>query len=218
MSADIPAVIDSLHPLEIKVLSVLMGKAAMGPGVPLGLPEDQLAQATGLEPSQVSMAVEWLLAKALLRVDSEKVTRMVSLTPLGERYFEKYSPIERILSAVRDAGQVGRRLTIQEIQAKEELEATEMSGAIGRLKKEGTIRIGAGATVEATGAPSRSAEALRGALRRLHAGPEPLTAFPDAVQPVIEDHAVKRGNPKEPFRIDDRVERCYALTPAGEEA
>src|SRR5579885_3071237 len=34
---------------------------------------------------------------------------------------------------------------------------------------------------------------------------------------VIESHAVRRGNPKEPFRIDERVERRYALTPAGQE-
>lgn len=217
--ADTAAVIDSLHPLELKVLAALIGRPAhAAPGAPATLREDQLAQAAGLESSQVSMAVEWLLTKSLLRVDQEKVTPIVSLTSIGERYFEKYSPVERVLSAVRDAGQIGKRLTIQDIQTQEELEPTEMSGAIGRLKKEGAIKIAAGACVEATGTPSRTAEALRTALRQLHSGPQAIASFPEAMRPVIEDHAVKRGNPKEPFRIDDRVERWYALTPSGEEA
>jgi len=217
--ADIPALIDSLHPLEIKVLTVLSGRGtSANTPTPTVLREDQLAQAAGLEPSQVSMAVEWLLTKTLIRVESEKITPIVSLTPLGHRYFEKYSPVERILSAVRIAGQVGKRLTIQDIQTQEELEPTEMSSAIGRLKKEGSIKVGVGATVEATGNPSRLAEALRAALRQLHGGPEALATFPEGMQPIIQDHAVKRGDPKEPFRIDERTERWYALTAAGEEA
>jgi len=217
--AETAALVDSLHPLEVKVLAVLSGRSSQtSPSAPAVLRDDEIAQAAGLEPSQVSMAVEWLLTKSLLRVDSEKVTPIVSLTPIGEGYFEKYSPVERVLSAVRDAGQVGKRVTIQDIQAQEELEPTEISGAIGRLKKEGAIRIVTGACVEATGSPSRTAEALRTALRQLHGGPQPITSIPEAMRPVIEDHAVKRGNPKEPFRIDDRIERWYALTPAGEEA
>ncbi len=217
--AETAALIGSLHPLEIKVLVALSGRSSpTTPAVPSVLREDQIALTAGLEPSQLSMAVEWLLTKSLVRVDSEKVTPTVSLTPIGQRYFEKYAPVERVLSAVRDAGQIGKRLTIQEIQAQEELEPTEMSGAVGRLKKEGAIRIVTGACVEATGTPSRVAEALRTALRQLRGGPQPITSFPEPMRVVIEDHAVKRGNPKEPFRIDDRVERWYALTPAGEEA
>ena len=51
---------DNLHPLESKVLLAL----APQPGSPPTL--DQLAESTGLEPSQLSMAVEWLLAKSLI--------------------------------------------------------------------------------------------------------------------------------------------------------
>jgi phenylalanyl-tRNA synthetase alpha chain len=215
--ADITALVESLHPLEIKVLTALSGLGPQ-PSAPPVLSDDQIAQTTGLERSQVSMAVEWLLTKSMLRVESETITPMVSLTAVGERYFEKYSPVERVLSAVREAGQIGKRLTIKEIQTQEELEPTETSSAVGCLKKEGAIRIAAGACVEATGTPSRIAETLRSALRQLHAGPQPITVFPEAMHPIIAEHAVKRGNPKEPFRIDDRVERRYVLTPMGEEA
>jgi len=211
--ADIPALIDSLHPLEIKVLNALAAdQSASSHGI---LREEDLARETGLEPAQVSMALGWLLSKGLVRQQQETVTRIVRLTAIGEEYFEKYAPEERILSAVREAAKTGKRLTIQDIQAQEEIEPAEMSSAIGRLKKEGSIRIGAGASIEATGNPSRLGETIRTVLRQLRSGPQPLTEFSDAMWPIIEDRAVKRGNPKEPFRIDDRAERSFELTPEG---
>lgn len=109
---DISSLIDSLHPLEVKVLSTF----AANPSAVLQT--EQLTQSTGLEPSQLSMAVEWLLAKSLLTIDTETVTPNVSLTKIGELYFEKYSPIERVLSAARDAAKTGKRLTIQDIQSR----------------------------------------------------------------------------------------------------
>lgn len=210
---DPSSLISSLHPLEIRVLTALSQQRP-----PAALREDQIAQAAGLEPSQLSMAVEWLLAKSLIRVDAEKVTCIVSLTKIGERYFEKYSPVERVLSAIRGAGQTGKRLTIQDIQSREGLEPTEMSGAVGCLKKEGAIRIVPGGYVEATGAPSQTAEALRMLFGLLRGAPKELPTFSESMRRVIVQHAVKRGNANEPFRIDDRVERWYALTPQGEEA
>lgn len=210
---DISSLIGSLHPLEIKVLLALRDASARGP-----LKEDQLEHAAGLEPSQLSMAVEWLLAKTLIHVAAEKTTPIVSLTKTGAQYFEKYAPIERILSTVRKASQTGKRLTIQDIQSQEGLEPTEVSGAIGCLKKEGVIRIVAGGHVESTGAPSPTTEALRELLKQLHGTSRDLRAFPGPMQRVLEQHAVKRGNANEPFRIDDHVERAFALTPDGQSA
>ncbi|MDE3017748.1 MAG: phenylalanine--tRNA ligase subunit alpha [Nitrospirota bacterium] len=209
------AQIGSLHPLEIKVLIALRQHQALQSRP---LRQEDIGHAAGLEPSQLSMAVEWLLAKALIRVESEVVTPIASLSKVGERYFEKYAPIERILSVVRDAKQTGKRITIQDLQVREGLEPSEMSGAVGSLKKEGAIRIVAGGHVEATGAPSPLTESLRTLLKDLHGAPRELHAFPEALRRVIEQYAVKRGNPNEPFRIDDRVERRYQLTEAGQDA
>src|SRR5439155_1666065 len=104
------SLIDRLHPLETKALTALSRHQSQSPHV--ALREEELGQTAALEPAQLSMAVEWLLAKSLIRVESERVTQIVSLTKIGEHYFEKYSPVERILSAVRDASQAGRPLTI----------------------------------------------------------------------------------------------------------
>jgi phenylalanyl-tRNA synthetase alpha chain len=168
-----------------------------------------------LEPSQFSMAVEWLLAKSLLRVASETTTSFVSLTPIGAHYAATQAPIERILSALRQAHQAGQRLTIQQLQSQEGLDPTVVSSTIGTLKRDGAIRICAGGYVEPTGAPSPTAEALRGVLNALRGSPRELAAFPEATQRVIERHAVRRGHANEPFRIDDRVERTFVLTPEG---
>ena len=164
------------------------------------------------------MAIEWLLAKSLLTVESERVTPVVSLTKIGELYFEKYSPIERVLSAARDAATTGKRLTIQDIRTREGLEPADVSGAVGCLKKEGAVLIIQGGCIESTGRPSPTAEAIRSLLQQLRGAPRDLHAFPTSHQQVIQDHAVKRGNAREPFRIDERVTRSFRLSPTGIEA
>ena len=206
------SLIDSLHPLEIKVL------LSMGPSVNGAVSQEQLAQDASLEPSQLSMAVEWLLAKGLISVKAETVTQVVSLTKVGEAFLETCSPIELVLSAARDASQTGRRLTIQDIQPKEGLEPGDVSGAIGTLKKEGAILIVQGGCLEATGRPSQTADTLRTLLQELRAGPRELRTFPESSKRVVQQHAVKRGNAREPFRIDERVTRSFALTDEGRAA
>lgn len=204
------SLIDSLHPLEIKVLT------AFGPDPSQArLATEQLADATGLEPSQLSMAIEWLLAKNLLLIDSETVTPIVSLTAIGQQYFDTSSPIEHILAAVRAAGSTGKRLTIPDLQTKDGLDPSDVSKVVGRLKKEGVLLIVQGGCIESTGRPSPSAETMRNLLQQLHEGPRELAAFPEPHRQIIQDHAVKRGNAKEPFRVDDRVARSFALSPAG---
>ena len=125
------------------------------------LTTEQLAAATGLEPSQLSMAIEWLLAKSLLAVDKETVTPVVSLTTVGEQYHAKQSPIEEVLAAARSAAGTGQRLTIQDLQSRDGLDPSDVSKAVGRLKKEGALLIVQGGCIESTGRPSPTAERLR---------------------------------------------------------
>ncbi|MCC2640938.1 MAG: pheS [Nitrospira sp.] len=200
---------DNLHPLESKVLLALTRQ----PDCPATL--DQLAESTHLEPSQLSMAVEWLLAKSLITVHAETVTHIASLTSIGESYFEKHAPIERVLSAAREAGQTGKRLTIQDIQGKEGLDPSDVSKAVGTLKKEGAILIVQGGCIESTGRNSPTAESMRALLQKLRGGQLELATVEEPHRNVLQQHAVKRGNAREPFRIDERVTRSFLLTHAG---
>ncbi|WP_455389014.1 phenylalanine--tRNA ligase subunit alpha [Petrachloros mirabilis] len=204
------SLIDSLHPLEIKVLTAFGAKPS---GVTLET--EQLAAATELEPAQLSMAVEWLLAKSLLSIDKETVTPIVSLTNVGELYWEQQSPVERVLAAAREAAGTGQRLTIQDLQSREGLDPSDVSKAVGRLKKEGVLLIVQGGCIESTGRPSPTADQVRTLLQLLHDGPRELQSFEEPDRQVIQDYAVKRGNAKEPFRVDDRVARSFKLSPTG---
>ena len=210
---DISALIDSLHPLEIKVLTTL---AARPSGTVLD--SDQLATAAELEPSQLSMAVEWLLTKSLIVVHAETVTPIVSLTKVGDEYYQAASPIERVLAAARDAAGTGKRLTIPDLQAQDGLDPADVSKAVGRLKKEGALLIVQGGCVETTGRPSPTTEVLRALLQQIHGSSKELKSFPEAHRQIIEDYAVKRGNAKEPFRVDERVMRSFTLSPPGAQA
>ena len=207
---DISSLIDSLHPLEIKVLTVFGAN-------PSGavLTTDQLAGATGLESSQLSMAIEWLLAKALLTIDKETVTPVVSMTAVGEAYRDHQSPIEQVLAAAKRAAETGQRLTIQDLQSNDGLDPSDVSKAVGRLKKEGALLIVQGGCIESTGRPSPTVERLRTLLEQLHERSRELEAFSEADRQVILDYAVKRGNAKEPFRVDERVARSFRVASAG---
>ncbi len=204
------AVIDSLHPLEIKVLTTL---GAHQPETILD--SEQLASAAELEPSQFSMAVEWLLAKELIVVQTETVTPVVSLTKIGEEYLRGAAPIERVLEAAREAAGTGKRLTIPDLQSQDGLDPSDVSKAVGRLKKEGVLLIVQGGCIETTGRSSQTVDALRSVLQQLEASSRELATFSDEHRRVIEDYAVKRGNAKEPFRVDERVTRAFRLSPSG---
>ncbi len=210
---EISALIDSLHPLEIKVLTTLGARPAG-----TALDSEQLANAAELEPSQFSMAVEWLLAKSLIAVQTETVTPMVSLTKIGEEYYQTASPIERVLTAAREATGTGKRLTIPDLQSQGGLDPSDVSKAVGRLKKEGVLLIIQGGCIETTGRPSPTVESLRTLLGQVHESTRELASFPDTHRQIIEDYAVKRGNAKEPFRVDDRVARSFSLSAQGTQA
>jgi phenylalanyl-tRNA synthetase alpha chain len=207
---DISSLIDSLHPLEVKVLTAF---GANPSGAVLST--EQLSEAAGLESSQLSMAIEWLLAKSLLTIDKETVTPVVSMTAVGERYHATQSPIEEVLAAAKSAAGTGQRLTIQDLQSREGLDPSDVSKAVGRLKKEGALLIVQGGCIESTGRPSATAERLRALLGQVHEGARELESFSESDRQIILDHAVKRGNAREPFRVDERVARSFKVASAG---
>jgi len=200
---------DSLHPLEVHLLAALCSQST-------ALSDATLAELTPLDPSQISMGLGWLQAKALIQTDSETITHWVGLTDVGRGYLSSGSPPEWILQSCEAAMKEGPSLTVKDLQAKNQFQPTELSRAIGLLKKEGTIQMVAGGGIEPTGTPSPTTERITALLRRLESHTRELATFSAEDQTLLKQYSVKRGNAHEPFRIEERVERAYRLTPDGE--
>ena len=206
---DTTSLLDSLHPLETKVLTVL--KNADGERS-----DADLAQATELEPSQVSMAVGWLLTKKLLALETEQITPIVSLSKTGKTYHSAASPPEWIIHSIQEAQTRSEVLTVKDLQALGQFQPTELSRAIGLLKKDHAIRLVAGGALEKADSTSPTVEVLRALLKQLDKGARPFSTFSPLEQSLIRQYSVKRGSTHEPFRIEDDIRRTYVLTAEGQ--
>ena len=206
---DLAALGESLHPHEVKVLIQLGAE-------PQTLTDEDLAKRAELEVAQVGAALGRLQLKELVAVREETTHEIVSLTDIGERYFQQGSPLARIIGALRVAKEEGAALTIKDIQNREGLAAGEISGIIGTLKQEGAILIASGGVVKLSETESLIAKALQDALAKIKRnGPRELQTYDAEEQTLIQKFAQKRGNPNEPFRVDTRVIRRFALTDLG---
>ena len=203
------AVYDSLHPLEITLL------AAFGQSADKPVSDSSLHEISQLEPAQVSMALGWLQAKKLVRVHSEVSTAWVGLTEVGHRYLEIGSPPEWIVRTCRQGAEEGRSLTVKALQGLNTFPPMEISRAIGLLKKEGAIALGAGGYVEATATPSPTVEQFQTLLHRLKESRRELRSFSPDQQTLLRQYSVKRGSAQEPFRIEERIQRAYVPTQTG---
>ena len=207
---DLATLVESLHPHEVKVLTALFNAPDQA-GT-----EEELARATQLDAAQAGAALGRLQLKGLVEVRDEQTFEVVSLTDIGERYFQQGSPLARIIQALRAAQQEGRALTIKDIQSREGLAPGEISGIIGALKQEASILIASGGVLELIGIESRITGALQVLIAKAHQrGPTDLHAYDSSEQALLDKFAQKRGDPHQPFRVDTRVVRRFSATDLG---
>jgi len=203
--SDLIELLESLHPLESKVLLPFESREA--------LQASDVMSLSGLDESRLDMATGWLKAKGLLDVKDESVTSLVSLTEAGRGYLEKGTPEMRIIGALRE----GRQLTVKDVIASWGMEPAEVSSAVGALKESGAVRIVQGGVLElAAGADVSAYEFLLSLIKTVslkeHAE---LSSFSAAEQAAINANFHKRGKSKGIFRITEKRNRSYYLTPAG---
>jgi phenylalanyl-tRNA synthetase alpha chain len=192
---------ESLHPLERRVL-VLFKE-----GIPLS--EQQLLKADPLlQPSQLSMALEWLKTKSVLSIQHEDRQEWVSLTDLGKSYSEKKNPAIQIADEFDQKGptplaDLGRML-----------EPEERSSVIGALKKSGATTLTAGVvqSIDRTKMAEfvvlqQAIDALAPLNREVQIG-----SLSEANRQAVLAHHHKRGKAKGIFRVDERVLRTFAPT------
>lgn len=201
---DIARLAESLHPLEKKVLALFHGRDSLSE-------EMMLTADPSLQPSQLSMALGWLLTKEIVKVVDEKRQERVSLTETGVVYAGQKNP------ALRMAEEIGRRgqVPIRELQQRTDMEAEEKSSAIGALKESGAVKVVPGGLLEiADAAKLAEFEQLQGVIERLgkRGGEVEMAALPADDRSVISNHHRKRSKSKGVFRVDERVARIYAPT------
>lgn len=202
-------VYDSLHPLEMNLL------AAFGQSADTPASEATLQERSRLEPSQLSMALGWLQAKTLICIHAETSTTRVGLTEVGHGYLTTGSPPEWIVKTCQRGEREGHALTVKALQDMARFPPTEISRGLGLLKQEGAIRLTAGGRVEPTGQPSPTIEQFTTLLNELRDQRRELSSFSPDQQALLRQYAVKRGSAQKPFRIEERLQREYALTDDG---
>src|SRR3990172_1094435 len=210
---EIREIIDSLHPLEVRLLFAFeAGKV---------IDDSLLISRASVEQAQKDMAIGWLLAKGIVEATGETVERIVALTEIGERYRDQKTPELRIYQMIRQMIRQTIRdnpdVTMSVIREREDLDPTEISSAIGALKDKGIVRIAQGGRLEITDeSPLSEFEDIQTLITAVATrGEVNLAELSQGEQMIIEGLHRKRGKTKGAFRINEKVSRTYTLTDLG---
>jgi phenylalanyl-tRNA synthetase alpha chain len=152
----------------------------------------------------------------MLEVKDESITSLVSLTETGREYLEKGTPEMRIINALRE----GKQFTVKDVIQSWGMDPTEVSSAVGALKASGVISIGQGGFLMLSKEADLSSYEFLADLINKVAAKEPaeLASFElSKEQPVLQVNFHKRGKSKGIFRITEKKNRSYELTPSGKE-
>lgn len=196
---------DSLHPLENKVLLCFDQQETVA--------ASDILKSSGLDESRLDMASGWLQSKNLLEVTGESVTSLVALTETGEEYRSKGTPEMRIIQALKE----GKQFTVKDVIQSWGMDPSEVSSAVGALKENGVIRVVQGGILElASDADIATYEFLIKVIGQCaEKEQKDLSVFAEAEQAVIQANFHKRGKSKGIFRITEKKDRSYSLTPDG---
>ncbi|MEK7702497.1 MAG: phenylalanine--tRNA ligase subunit alpha [Nitrospirota bacterium] len=199
---EISKLAESLHPLERKILVLFKEGEALS--------EQALLKSDNtLQPSQISMAVEWLQKKEILAISQETKEEWVSLAPAGKSYAKTKNPCLQI------ADESERRGATLLSDLGQMLEPEDRSSAIGALKKSGALHLIPGGIVEKIDYSKLTEFVdLQKTIDSLDASNHAVLLSTLSVedQKVIETYHRKRGKSKGIFRVDERVLRSFIPT------
>src|SRR3989344_5320273 len=122
--SDEDKIIESLHPLERKVIPFLKFKDAKN-----------ISERSKLKDIEVLRALQWLENKKLIQIKKEQ-KEIINLGMNGIKYVKEKLPEKRFLD------NLDKPLTMQELMKKTRLEKDEFTFCVGYLKKNNLIQIG----------------------------------------------------------------------------
>jgi phenylalanyl-tRNA synthetase alpha chain len=204
-TSELTKLLESLHPLENKVLLCFANTTVLSAA--------DIQSRSGLDESRLDMASGWLQSKGLIEVKDESVTSSVSLTETGRDYLEKGTPEMRIINALRE----GKQFTVKDVIHSWGMDPTEVSSAVGALKESKVVQIAQGGILALSSGADLSPYEFLVDLVKMVAGKEPadITTFGEREKEAIQANFHKRGKSKGIFRISEKKNRSYNLTPSG---
>src|SRR3989344_5259339 len=124
MNKEVSVLLETLHPLERKVLPVLKQNISL----------KEIISLTNLQEVEVMRALQWLENKDIIKINSVP-KQIISLDKNGLLYLEKGLPEKRFLKLLE------RPLRLDEIKQKSDLSEEEFQISLGVLRKKAAINI-----------------------------------------------------------------------------
>lgn len=122
---DIKKVVETLHPLERKILPFISKNTGI----------KEIVKKSGLKEVEVVRAIQWLQNKKIIKLDKE-VNELIELGGNGKTYVREGLPEKRFLMIVKKSS-----VSLDDIRTKSGLNKDEFSVCLGILKKKASINI-----------------------------------------------------------------------------
>ncbi len=198
--------IKTLHPLEIKLLLNADEE---------NISAENLVDKLAFKPGQYNQAFSWLSAKKLIEEKEKKERIIYEITDIGRDYQKNGTPAEKIFNIVKEQG----LLTLPEISAKLSLENKDTGTAFGQMSKEGIISLNEEKKAVIKGSEiSPSMKTVRILLDKgASAGELEESSLTETEKQAISVISKKRGGAASPFRIIEREDVVYRMTPEGKQ-
>jgi len=122
---DLKHLVDSLHPLERKVLPLIAKNSSF----------ERLVTESGLKDVEVMRSLQWLQNKKIIEL-KEEVKQIISLDKNGFLYLKEGLPEIRFLKSLTDKPE-----PVDDLIKKSKIDSSELNICIGMLKKKAAINI-----------------------------------------------------------------------------
>ena len=202
-------IIDTLHPLEIKLLDLFREASRVS--------EAELLTLWKEEPSSLRTAIQWLIHKNILNEEKGTEEEIVTVTETGMQTLKEGLIEEKVYLTLKNSQ--GKNLTLKELAFSLNLTAEELGPIIGLFKQHNLI------TIEREGKISFSSllpipkevEEKKKLLQEISRHNYYPTKYLTSKQrEIIKSVSRKRGGKKSLFKIDTLIEKYYSLTREGE--
>lgn len=196
--------IDSLHPLEKKILIALSTESTKS--------FEQLGEDTALEEGQLRRALGWLLTKEFILIDAENMTSSFVLTEKGQFFAQNGTPEVKIIQEL----EAGKDLHMKDVKSLPGYDPDDVTKAVGALKKVGALNIENGYLKIDDHEALLPFKEISEFIAQYKDG---VRSSFDDLKPEHRDLVAqgfrKRGKSKGTFIIEEKVDRHYRLTETG---